>query len=939
MTEAELKSTGAKAPQFTAHEAGTGWLADTTRRQIWAWVMWGSVGDCLLVAGGSLLLYLQQQLWQNLALAGAAMGAVGLLLWGWRRKTATPFGFIFGLLGALLLLYGGATVLFEGVTGYVWLGLGLMLFSVHILLDARRQELWLGGMGLGVVLGVLEMLIPFPRIAAPSQWPLPGGALLGSSAVYLVTLIWALAYWVNRLSIRVRMVAASFVSVLFTVLAVTAVSVWLGWRGVQRHVLDRLELAAELRESQITLWGDALQTDLNAVVADSDVASYAGLILRQHAGVTATAPMTIPTGMAATLETYLETARRRTQSFQDLTILNVHGQVIASTDGRQRGRDYAAEPFFIHGREGFTLHWALGASPVVRVSRPILDEETHTASGAPLPPIGVLVGETSLNALNGIMGSRVGVGETGATYLVGPDRLTLTSSRAGAPGQVVKTPGVTDGLTWRRSGYSFYVNELGTPLVEVYRWVPEIAVLMIVQQERSEAFQELYTTILLNGGIAFLSLVLTVGIALIITRSIVNPLRSLTHTAAEIAGGDLTRRAQIERLDEIGRLGLTFNSMAEQLQGAFSGLEQGVAQRTYDLQRRSRYLEAAAEVGRAVSSILNTEQLIREVVDLILERFDLYYVGLFLTEGELAILRAGTGAAGAAMLARGHRLRVGEGMIGWSIAHNQARIASKAQTDAVRLTNPELPDTRSEAALPLRSRSQVLGALSVQSAAPDAFDEDTISVLQTMADLVAVSLDNTRLFTDAQEALEAERRAYGQHTRETWLSLMQTYKTWNYAYVREAGQTEPLVVTASQGNWDGELLQVYQTNTRLATVADTAATLTLPLRASGQVVGALHFERTGLDVVWTDEELMLLETLTDQLGQTLERAQLYLETQQRATRDRLVADLSARMRESLEIDTVLRTTVREIFDALNFASVEVRLSAGADAGAAEGEPT
>ena len=116
---------------------------------------------------------------------------------------------------------------------------------------------------------------------------------------------------------------------------------------------------------------------------------------------------------------------------------------------------------------------------------------------------------------------------------------------------------------------------------------------------------------------------------------------------------------------------------------------------------------------------------------MIRERFGLYYVGLFELDpgGEWAILRAGTGEAGSAMLARGHRIRVAEGMIGWSVEHGQSRVALAADEDAVRLATAELPETRSEAALPLRSRGRVRGALTVQHRQPGAFDPDTLAVL------------------------------------------------------------------------------------------------------------------------------------------------------------------------------------------------------------------
>ena len=133
-------------------------------------------------------------------------------------------------------------------------------------------------------------------------------------------------------------------------------------------------------------------------------------------------------------------------------------------------------------------------------------------------------------------------------------------------------------------------------------------------------------------------------------------------------------------------------------------------------QHRSYLLQTGAEVSRTTSSILNEDELINYSVNLIRDQFDFYYVGLFLIDQarEWAVLRSGTGAAGRRQLAKGHRLKVGgDSMIGWSVKHRQARIALDVGEDAVHFENPDLPDTRSEMALPLLSRSEVIGALTV----------------------------------------------------------------------------------------------------------------------------------------------------------------------------------------------------------------------------------
>jgi PAS domain S-box-containing protein len=178
------------------------------------------------------------------------------------------------------------------------------------------------------------------------------------------------------------------------------------------------------------------------------------------------------------------------------------------------------------------------------------------------------------------------------------------------------------------------------------------------------------------------------------------------------------------------------------------------------LERRAVQLQTAAEVSRAASSILDPDELTQQAVSLIRERFDLYYVGLFLVDqtgewtgepGRWAVLRAGTGEAGQRMLERGHRLEVGgESMIGWCIANKQARIALDVGEEAVRFENPFLPETRSELALPLVSRGKAIGALTIQSSQEAAFSDEDIAVLQTMASQVANAIENTRLFVQAQ---------------------------------------------------------------------------------------------------------------------------------------------------------------------------------------------
>ena len=172
-------------------------------------------------------------------------------------------------------------------------------------------------------------------------------------------------------------------------------------------------------------------------------------------------------------------------------------------------------------------------------------------------------------------------------------------------------------------------------------------------------------------------------------------------------------------------------------------------------ERRSRLLKAANRVGKEVTSILDLERLLPQTVNIICESYGLYYAGVFLLDetGEYAVLRSGYGKAGKAMVAEGHKLKVGtESMIGACIAMGEARIALDVGEERVHFKNPHLPHTRSEMALPLMYGGKPLGAVTIQSSEERAFSEDDITTLLTMAEHLAVAINNAKLIDELKEA-------------------------------------------------------------------------------------------------------------------------------------------------------------------------------------------
>jgi len=278
-----------------------------------------------------------------------------------------------------------------------------------------------------------------------------------------------------------------------------------------------------------------------------------------------------------------------------------------------------------------------------------------------------------------------------------------------------------------------------------------------VSQDATEATQ-LGLFVARQAAASVTALVVLAAVIAVVWRQVVfhalgRSIADLREGVARISGGDLDHVLHIQTGDEVEELAAEFNAMAAELADLIGTLEQRVTDRTREIDQHAAQLRTAAEVSRAASSWLETEELIRQTVNLIRDRFDYYYVGLFLLDAsrEWAILRAGTGHPGHEMLAQGYKLKVGgNSMIGWCTAHSQARIALDVGAEAIRFDNPLLPQTRSEMALPLISRGRVIGALTVQSVKPQAFSDDDVAALQTMADQVANAIENARLLQETE---------------------------------------------------------------------------------------------------------------------------------------------------------------------------------------------
>ncbi|MCS7177763.1 MAG: GAF domain-containing protein [Anaerolineae bacterium] len=295
-----------------------------------------------------------------------------------------------------------------------------------------------------------------------------------------------------------------------------------------------------------------------------------------------------------------------------------------------------------------------------------------------------------------------------------------------------------------------------------------------------------------------------------------------------------------------------------------------------DLARRARYLEATAIVTKEATSALNVEMLLSRVAALISECFGFYHTGIFLIDeaGEYAILRAASSEGGQRMLAQGYRLAVGrEGVIPDVVRTGQPRIALNVGENATVGDNPDLPLTRSELALPLRVGERVIGVLDVHSAEPEAFSKEDVAVLQTLADQVALAIQNARLLEETQDRLREVAALTREYAVREWERLVSTRPGWGYVY-------------------DG----VEAMPSEVAPVDRSGAALTLPLQIpGGEPIGRLLVALP--DRPPDPEEIALARTVVEQATQALESARLFQETR------RTLSEMEVLYRASQAIST------------------------------------
>jgi len=356
---------------------------------------------------------------------------------------------------------------------------------------------------------------------------------------------------------------------------------------------------------------------------------------------------------------------------------------------------------------------------------------------------------------------------------------------------------------------------------------------------------------------------------------------------------------------------------AEALRQAHAELEQYTA----SLERQTTQLRLASEIASNAAAIREVSHLLEETVHLVSNRFGFYHAGIFLIDeqDEYAVLRAASSENGRRMLERGHKVQVGgDGILGHVAATAEPRIAAPGRSPHP-LPNPSeaskpvsLPDTRSQAVLPLNVRGRTIGLLDVQSTDETAISEDSLVPLRTLADQLAIAIDNARLAERAEAQLHELGLLYGEYSTAAWAQLASPDRAAGYIYdqvdvVPAAELSAPALDLAQERGQTVALAAPDAPHNMMAT----------PLRLRQQIIGALGIQETEKAREWSPHEIALIEAVSEQVALALESARLFAETQKSAQTMQALYETSRVLSSALDEDTLIRAILEAVYRTLD----------------------
>jgi GAF domain-containing protein len=426
-----------------------------------------------------------------------------------------------------------------------------------------------------------------------------------------------------------------------------------------------------------------------------------------------------------------------------------------------------------------------------------------------------------------------------------------------------------------------------------------------------------------------LLLQIPINISNIIYSQRTDPLLWIVNTAPLVLGMFAAYAGY--KQDRVSRINEELYQRESELKNYQATLEQRVDERTAELQlanqhneHRARQFESLSQISRAINRTQGLQDLLPQITQVISQQFNFYHVGIFLldTNNEYAVLAASNSEGGQKMLARNHKLKVGQtGIVGNVAGTGMPRIALDTGIDAAYFNNPDLPETHSEMALPLfRDGQQLIGILDVQSTEQNAFGQEDTQVLATLAEQVSIAITNARLYEETQKALLESEMLYRHDIQTGWEKFTRSQK---FAGIRRQGMKSNLFLEPMKLPGAAEVTRSGNIYQKKADNNDKSSQMTIPMKLRGEIVGMLNV-KTDEERNWTDDEIDIIAAIVERAALSIESARLLQEAQKRAAKERVIGQISAKIGSSSNLESILQTAIQELGNTLPGTEIAVQ---------------
>lgn len=367
-----------------------------------------------------------------------------------------------------------------------------------------------------------------------------------------------------------------------------------------------------------------------------------------------------------------------------------------------------------------------------------------------------------------------------------------------------------------------------------------------------------------------------------------------------------------------------------ELQEINQTLEAHVESRTRELseaneqiRERATHLQIISEISQHISSSVEQQLpvLLTRIAHTISEKLGFYHIGIFLLDGnrEYAVLRATNSPGGQHMLERHHQLKVGgTGIVGYVSQSGHPRIALDTGLDAVFFNNPDLPKTRSEMAVPLKYGSQTIGVLDIQSTTPSAFKDEDVNLLSTLANQIAIAINNILVYEHDGNKIPLHKAG----RRGEQLSRKQKQSGYSF----HADGTISTAIPVNSPILD-KVLETGETVILAQPSKNNPAALAVPVKFRDQVIGVIHIEAAEANRKWTEDEVTVVQSISDRVAFALENAHLFEEASRRAEQEETIAHVTSQIGSSTDFNRILQTTIQELGRALGTTRAFIQLEA------------